>query len=401
MKLFQAFEEQPIQGDTSVTPEQDIWQDDLVVPPGDTEPSVDLQIVTPVDQHVGRHDQMSDEDLFGANIVPGQLPDIKANIAMVEEDKVKVANLKDLEATITTRGAVSRDDAIAVEEIFGDFITQFHSPSAFSRAPSRVNYDQTNTYMVRRIAAEEETASDHVATTVKMSAEFAKELAARAETKLIPALLEQIGSIRECMTEHPVNTAEAVIPMSGAFINVLTTQLRDLKIEDLNFDQARGDAKAKQDIASGLAGLAQRLSNNSIYIFLEASGCAVTNDTTIAALHETHFNRVSESGFMMNAKNILSFYAEGNLEKLLKCVQKSLDTSSTYLLNLQTRCGEVSGNYEQVSDLMRGENGQFERQVKTVEMADDILRRLPYINFSVGQLLTGFANLHPDPAVIN
>lgn len=394
MKLFQAFEEQPIQGDTSVTPDPDIWQDNLVVPPGDNEPSTDLSIITPVGGDMERHENVTDEELFGSNIVPGELPDIQAKVAMVEEDKVKIANLKDLEATITTRGAVSRDDAISVESLAGDFVSQFHSLNCFSRAPSRVNYDATNTYMVRRVAAEEEAGCDHISSMIKTAVEFAKSLAAKADDKLIGSLVDQIDSIKNHLEDHPLEVAQAVFPLNGSFLNVLTAPLKDLKLDEINWASAQGDAKAKEDIQSGLLGLQTRINNSSIYVFLEASRCEVSAGTSFQALHGTHYTQAVTNGFPMTAQHILTCYSEGNMEQLLKCCQKALDEASHYLQNLQTRCQEESGDYEQLSDLMRGENKNFEHRVKGLEMANDVLNRLPYISYSVGRLITGFVRLH-------
>jgi hypothetical protein len=396
MKLFHAFEEQPIQGDTSVVPEPDIWQDDLVVPPGDNEPSTNLEIITLVGGDFGRHEAVTDEELFGTNIVPGELPDIKANVIMVEEDKAKIANLKDLEATITTRGSVSRDDAIAVEDIFGGFVSGFHSLNCFSRAPSRVNYDQTSAYMVRRIAAEEEAGCDHITSMVKTAVEYAKSLSAKADDKLVGALVEQVDSLKNFIQDHPLSVSHGVFPMNGSFLNVLTAPIKELNLGEISWGDVQGDPKAKEDIKAGLAGLQARMGNSSIYVFLEASRCDVSGGTTFSNLYDTHYAHAATNGFPMTVQEIMTCYSEGNIEKLLKCCQKALEDTSHYFQNLQTQCQEESGDYNMLSDLMRNENTQFEHRVRSLEMANDVLNRLPYINYSLGRLVSGFAHLHQE-----
>lgn len=187
---------------------------------------------------------------------PGELPNLDAKFALVEEGRTKVVELQQIEDMIQGQGGVSQESANYLEHVTGNFFHAKLSPKEFTKTPSQTNLVMTNNFLKMRIAKEEAALVDCVKAIGTEPLEELKLFQHHIEHIYCPFVKDQTITIQrtyENVIENIESSKNTVLPVGSDFINIVKTRLNVLAIDAIEFSQvSNGEANLPNQFTASL-----------------------------------------------------------------------------------------------------------------------------------------------------
>lgn len=172
--------------------EESPWRKDpeVVQPEDIAKPDGEKVILsTDFSKETGRHDEVQKEDLFGTEVNDGQLPDLNAKFVKVQNDAIKVIDMKEFMDNIGKSSLMDRDKAVSIESMFGNFFNKTNIPEMYSIAPAKTGYDKAIKHMQKVISVEEQTVVDSANAYVTLAYDNITALAEKMNNEVVPDVL--------------------------------------------------------------------------------------------------------------------------------------------------------------------------------------------------------------------
>lgn len=211
---------------------------DLVQPPTpNTKPQSDTTFVTNVDSTSAQTTPVA-SDVIPDGSKPGELPDINPKFEIISQDHTTVTDLKQIEKQITGQDNISREDAIMIDDLFGNFFGPRLSVEEFTFSRTRTNLPYTLAFMKQRIAKEEANLFNKFKVFFEEPLEDFKTFQHHYETYYVPFIKEQILDIQYTYKETFDKVFESnnvVIPWGPdgkQFLNLLKLPTTDELVDN-------------------------------------------------------------------------------------------------------------------------------------------------------------------------
>lgn len=175
-----------------------VVEDGLITPPDLNGPSVNIIAVAATKEN-GLQSRINDAQndlLFGAHIDPNELPDLSAEFVVLDNHHKKLIDLSEIEATLSGNTGISQEDANTVQDTFGKFFTPRLSVLEFTKAPSKVNFNYTKTFMRNRITTEEVVFNDKVNTHVQSVSDLCNKLDSAVNAEAVDKLSRSVETLQ-------------------------------------------------------------------------------------------------------------------------------------------------------------------------------------------------------------
>lgn len=154
---------------------------------------------------------------------------------LVKDGQTRLVALKDIEADIIGQESVSQKTALFVDNAFGNYITESMPINLFTEHPTKVNFMNVKTFMMNRIAQEEEIVVSNFGILLSNTDDI------EAIVNKIPASLEVLRSLLFSVRFDNVDFFEeirtnknVVISYHEAFINILRHPIVQMDLADVS-----------------------------------------------------------------------------------------------------------------------------------------------------------------------
>ena len=346
-------------------------QNDLVVPPQDAVASSEINIITPMNGPVDV--EVSEQDLF-EDSVPGELPDLKATITLVQDNGNKLVDLKDIEAVVLAQECISLESANMIEDYFGNFYTRELAKNSFTYYPTQTNYRYSVKFMRDRISAEEANLDKDIKACLKQA-----KTTISAKCKLIKDkdIVDAQTFIRSFSTTYEqniltiINSKDLVIPVGAQFINLLNEPITKLALANADWSRAKLNPITLID---AIAALQTHLSNPALVKFFN---WIIVNDSEQSQLGCAYYdiNDVERLASFITLAGLLDSYIHGNYNK-------ALEVFNTKLLQIEDIINSFTSDPE-ISKKFNDFASSTEKAIDDLSYINDITSRLTYVNNAV------------------
>ncbi len=201
----------------------------------------DVTFVTDLDSTEPQQ-RISPQELFGDNLKEGNLPNFDAEFKVIENNRVRVIELKDVESMIMNQNNISQEDARMVDSVFGGLFSSRLSEKEFTKAPSQTNFSCTASFMKMKIATEELQVMNGMASFFTAPLEGMDSFVKYIKETFEPNAIEEITAIQSefrLVLDNIFTSKNTVLPVEQSSINILTASIDSLKLDHIG-DMVQG-----------------------------------------------------------------------------------------------------------------------------------------------------------------
>lgn len=122
------------------------------VEPKTSNSAPDIDIVIPTKTNGLKEErQPTPQELFGPHVKPGEVPDVEAQFAVIDDHQTKIINLEEVESAIIGEGGISKTSAEHFNHYFPGFLDKIPL-NRFTQLPTKVHYNEFLCYAKEEIA---------------------------------------------------------------------------------------------------------------------------------------------------------------------------------------------------------------------------------------------------------
>lgn len=192
-----------------------------------------LNIVTSTDPELPTK-EISEEELFGPNLEEGKLPDFNATFKVIDEGRLKIIDLKEIEADILGQESICQEDINKISSLIDNFLGPKLSLEEFTKKPSKANFEKTCFSLRKRISAEELNFSNSLSNYFSEPEESVKSFVTFIQETFIPSTKEQVlyfqSQYREIL-DNIFDSKNVVLLLKNQSVNILNTPIEDIVLE--------------------------------------------------------------------------------------------------------------------------------------------------------------------------
>lgn len=350
--------------------------------PQSNEPKKDITLVTPVDG--GGKDIPADISDEMKTTEPGVLPNLDAKIALVEEGRTKVVELKEVESMIEGHGGVSQESASLIQHLTGSFFHSKLSEKEFTSLPSRTNLAVTSNFLKNRIAQEQASLFGNVKVFTSEPLEEMKLFQHHITHIYTPYVKEQTFMLQREF-EDVISNIEAskntVLPSGNEFVNIATTRLNQLMLKGVQFGDAVGKENTLPDNFT-----------KSVDLIRSLFDCPKFTELFAAMLEERDIDDMTGSEpFIPNTPNLIELVSLYKGNKILRALDELENTVKVVINNFADLgrtiedCGE---DFDKLNNCLLDNAERIKNLSSTISLLHGFSKKLIALNFAMRNVFT-------------
>lgn len=358
-----------------------LQQDPLVVAPGEKieQKEGGMMVVDAGSAEKTLESPFTPEQLFGSDVEPGKLPDLDVSIAVINDQQIKVVDLKELETTIVGPGVISQEGAEVINAEFGGFFHSRLSVKEFTRMPSKTQFDSTVQFLKSRISREEYAL-------VEMTKAFfdgpIAEVAVYQEhfqEVYLPYVSEQLYKLN--LAFAPMLTAlrlskNVIIPLNGEFPNIM-------KVPVVGFDESWLEAAflkpskiSNLEFLQGVKAIQSAIGNANFAYFLRS---VVKGESTEIPSEESVLGN-SQDGAEITLGELVEFYLTNVILGRVELLKKQLDDSLQYLQKERVHFQEIQEDFPKLDAFILEHGPHIRERIRQLHYIRDVSMSLLQVN---------------------
>ena len=310
----------------------------------------------------------------------GQLPNIDAKFAIVDQQHVTVTDLKSVENMIMTQNVISREDADVIESVFGNFFGARLAREEFTPHKTKTNLPFAQRFMKTAIAKEEVELFDKFKVFFHEPMEDFCQFMHHYEHYYIPFIKDQVLGLRlshKSVLSEIAESKNVVIPWGedqSLLINVLTLELHNELVTGAVGEQAFGDA---------LNNVKDILSNSEFVGFIKAvlsNGMTSPEWDELAARHTYYENDLTLG-------QLIQFYNSDRLADALESLLIKIKTTITSFAALNEVSKTVSSDFNEIEKFLLASTKQVKSINDVMQTLFGIAKNMSLLNVSMNVIL--------------
>lgn len=365
----------------------DVNHDDLIVPPAPDTPVRKLDIITPVDNPIPTH-VITANDLFGPILLPGELPNISAQINLISDRSAKLIDLKEIECEIANRASVCQEDARMIDERYGGLLTDELPIGTYSVIPSRSNYDHV-LHHIRRIISTESIDISNAVSIVDDTYTAFRSFCDQLTIVYIPMINSQLGLIKGSLQgdmDKISVSGNVVYPCDDSFLNVLRDPIQTLvtRWPRVNISVTSAPTTAHQwsrkdydAFTQSLQNIAYLIDNLSMSFFISR----IIDGKQFTMIMEYDRPVIEEYIKTINLADLLSIYTNPNTVSHYESLSSYID------MTINEYC-ELREHLSNPADYIKNIHQYIERH----HYADDVIKYSIMMNYAMYSVITILSN---------
>lgn len=368
---------------------------DFLNPYNDDIPEADLSIFDkekPMETVViqpTENNQVAEVDISELEKLPG------ANIKfkLVDDQSNKIVSLKEVEEQLLGDGTIDKTRAVVINESFGDLFSDYYSQNSYTKIPTKVNYNETRSYISSKISVEEQILIDLYNTYLQEPFETINVILAKIKEKYLPGLIritESLISELKTNINKIINNNNTVIPViNKEFINLAQIDLLTLDVNNFHTN-LKTIAIFKESISVIQKVFQCQHTKKFIYFILIEieGGASVSNRHLDESIHEKGCCNNSIS--MIDLTN---FILHKDLIDRLNLIFEAICKDQLYINDLVKQASGLSSKPDELAGFVVKHANHFIDFHNKVTMFTNLVSKLTYLNLSIKQMLLTFLEL--------
>lgn len=337
-------------------------------------PSVTLvstdEVTDPKDEH-----PPTAQDLFGSNPIMGEVPNIDAQLKLVEDGHSKTVDLKDIESTLLGKETVSQEDAQYLNQYCPNLL-ETHSIKEFSTLPSRTHHKTLLRYAREALLSSETEVMGLTDESFDLLHRGITEFHAYVEDKAMAYLKNQLKVIHKTYSEsmeEALESSNMVVPAfrednddgNTYFLNVIKTPIYTFDHKITTPAIYKNGVYRSVRFFSGMCSLKPAIMAPEILYFVSPD--AELNDEPFSMTAIMAFKSKMDD---ITLTDLFNFYLSETASDKLEKIEETLDSAVTTISNLKeswvTLRKEISGSGEEAGTKMQAFYSENKSQIQEV-----------------------------------
>lgn len=364
----------------------------LVTPPMKTSGQSDVIIATSSDC-AAPITPVSNQALFGKGLELGTVPDINAEFAIVEQNRVHLVDLKEVEEAILGRDAISQEDAVLIDSTFGSFFSTRLSQEEFTRAPSKTNFPYASVFIRKRIAKEEVVIFENLANFVEKPIAELKQFQAAIDAA-IPQIREAIEASQAQFSDviKTIHTSKnTIFPVGELFVNLITTPVNELPLEKFDFKAIGGLPEASANFLKAVEVLQTVFQEAHLPYFIDM---VVRDDEGLAAQWVHYPQQCLRYLPRVTLGDLVAVYQTYSVFGRLSSLSTEVTQAIRFFESRHAELQELAQDFATINDYILTHTTDIVQVSRRIQVLHDVVKNMVIVNSAMKPIFTFLAYCH-------